>query len=97
MIRHMVLFRWAEEAAEEQKQQVAAELARLPSLVPSLRAFHMGPDLGINHGNFDFALAADFDDVDGYVAYRDNPEHRAMISQFIVPAAAQRVAVQYEF
>jgi Stress responsive A/B Barrel Domain len=97
MIRHVVLFRWAEETTEEQKQRVAAELARLPALVPSLRAFHIGSDLGINQGNFDFAVAADFDDVDGYLAYRDHPEHRAMISQFILPAAAQRVAVQYEF
>jgi hypothetical protein len=97
MIRHVVLFRWTEEATEEQKQRVAAEIARLPSFVPSLRAFHIGSDLGINPGNFDFAVAADFDDADGYLAYRDHPEHRAMISQFILPVAAHRVAVQYEF
>jgi hypothetical protein len=30
MIRHVVLFRWTEEAIEEQKQRVAAEIARLP-------------------------------------------------------------------
>jgi Stress responsive A/B Barrel Domain len=42
MIRHVALFRWTEEATEEQKQRVAAEIARLPSLVPSLRAFHIG-------------------------------------------------------
>jgi Stress responsive A/B Barrel Domain len=87
MIRHVVLFRWTEEATEEQKQRVAAEIARLPSLVPSWRAFHIGSDLGINPGNFDFAVAADFDDADGYLAYRDHPEHRAMISQFILPVA----------
>ena len=97
MIRHVALFRWTEEATEEQKQRVAAEVARLPALVPSLRAFHIGSDLGVNPGNFDFAVAADFDDVDGYLAYRDHPEHRAMISQFILPVAAQRAAVQYEF
>jgi hypothetical protein len=97
MIRHVVLLRWTEDATEEQKQRVAAEIARLPSLVPSLQAFHTGPDLGINPGNFDFAAAADFDDIDGYLAYRDHPEHQAMISQFILPVAAQRVAVQYEF
>ena len=77
-------------------EQKAAEVARLPSLVPSLRAFHAGADLGLNQGNFDFAVTADFDDADGYVAYRDHPEHRAIISQFIQPIAAQRVAVQYE-
>jgi hypothetical protein len=97
MIRHVVMFRWTGEATEEQKQRMAAEVARLPSLVPSLRAFHAGPDVGVNQGNFDFAAAADFDDVDGYLAYRDHPEHRAIVSRFIQPIAAQRAAVQYEF
>ena len=96
MIRHVVLFRWTEEATEEQKRRVAAEIARLPSLVPSLRAFHIGSDLGINPGNFDFAVAADFDDVDGYLAYRDHPEHRAIVAEFIQPIVAERAAVQYE-
>ena len=97
MIRHVVLFRWAEEATGEQKQRMASELARLPSLVPSLREFRAGADLGLNQANFDFALAADFDDVDGYLAYRDHPDHRAIVSQFILPITAQRAAVQYEF
>ena len=35
MIRHVVMFRWTQDATEEQKKQVAAEVARLPSLVPS--------------------------------------------------------------
>jgi Stress responsive A/B Barrel Domain len=97
MIRHMVMFRWTEEATPEQKQRVVDELGRLPSLVPSVRAFHLGYDLGLRPGNFDFALAADFDDLDGYLAYRDHPEHQAMIVRFIQPVAAQRIAVQYEF
>jgi hypothetical protein len=97
MIRHMVLFQWTEEATPEQKQRAADELGRLPSLVPSLRAFHLGPDLGLREGNFDFAVAADFDDLEGYLAYRDDPEHRAIVVEFITPIAAQRAAVQYEF
>ena len=40
---------------------------------------------------------ADFDDLEGYRTYRDNPEHRAIIAEFIQPIAAQRAAVQYEF
>jgi len=97
MIRHAVTFRWTEDATEEQKKQVAAEVARLPSLVPSLRALRFGPDLGINEGNFDFAVVADFDDVAGYVTYRDHPEHRAIIDRVIRPIVAQRAGVQFEF
>jgi Stress responsive A/B Barrel Domain len=97
MIRHVVLFRWTAEATAEQKRRVAAELRRLPSVVPSLRAYHLGTDLGLNPGNFEFAVAADFDDADGYVAYRDHPEHRAIVAEFIQPVVAERAAVQYEF
>ena len=76
---------------------MATELSRLPALVPSLRAYRLGADLGVNPGNFDFAVAADFDDVDGYLAYRDHPEHRAIIAEFIQPIVAERAAVQFEY
>ena len=97
MIRHMVLFRWIPEATQEQRQRVVTELGRLSALLPTLRAYRIGPDLGLVEGNFDFAVAADFDDLDGYLAYRDNPAHRAVIAEFIRPIAAQRAAAQYEF
>src|ERR1035437_1123126 len=97
MIRHVVMFRWTPEATEEQKQQVAAELRRLPALLPGLAAYRVDPDLGLFEGNFEFAVVADFDDLEGYQVYRDNPEHREIIGKFIQPIAAQRAAVQYEF
>lgn len=65
MIRHAVMFRWTPEATEEQKQLVTAELSRLSQLLPVLRADHMGADLGVNEGNFEWAAVADFDDLGG--------------------------------
>ena len=97
MIRHTVLFRWKAEATEEDKQQVANEVAKLPSMVPSIRAFASGADARLAGGNFDFAVTADFDDEAGFFAYRDDPGHREIIKQYIVPLAASRVAVQFEF
>jgi hypothetical protein len=97
MIRHVVMFTWTDEATREQKERVAAELSRLPSIVPSLRAYRLGHDLGLNEGNYEFAAVADFDDTDGYLAYRDNPEHRAIIAEHIRPITANRAAVQYEY
>ena len=97
MIRHVVVFTWTAEATQDQKERVAAELSRLPAIVPTLRAYHLGHDLGLDEGNFDFAVAADFDDADGYLAYRDHPDHRAIITEFIRPITASRAAVQYEY
>ena len=97
MIRHTVVFQWNGDATQEQKQQVATEVAKLPSMVPSIRAFASGPDVGLNQGNFDFAVSADFDDEAGYLAYRDDPGHRDIVQRFVLPLAAQRAAVQFEF
>jgi|SRR5215469_12195338 len=97
MIRHTALFKWAADATDEQKKAAAAEVAGLPSIVPSIRAFASGPDAGFAEGNFDFAVTADFDDEAGYFAYRDNPGHRQVLQRYITPIVAQRAAVQYEF
>jgi hypothetical protein len=97
MIRHTVLFSWSDDATEEQKKRAADEMAKLLSLVPTVRTFVSGADAGINQGNFDFTVTADFDDVAGFVAYRDNPGHRAIIEEHILPILAKHAAVQLEF
>ena len=91
------MFRWIPQATQEQKQRVTAELSRLPALLPVLRAYRMGADLGVNEGNFEWAAVADFDDLEGYLTYRDHPEHRAIIAEYIRPIIAERAAIQYEF
>lgn len=97
MIRHTVLFKWATATTEEQKQEAYAQVAKLPSLISSVRAFAAGPDAGLNQGNFDFAVTADFDDEAGYLAYRDDPGHRDIVGRFITPILAERAAVQFKF
>jgi len=97
MIRHVVLFRWKPEATEEQKAYVASEVAKLPSIVASIRGFECGADIRVNEGNFDFSVTADFDDEAGYVAYRDDPAHRQIVVDFIVPIAAERASVQFSY
>ncbi|MFI6928009.1 Dabb family protein [Nonomuraea spiralis] len=94
MIRHIVLFTWADDATDEQKATVAAELGKLPGVIPELRAYTVGPDAGINQGNHEFAVVADFDNVDDYLVYRDHPRHQAVIAEHIKPIVAARAAVQ---
>ena len=96
MIRHVVLFAWIPEATDKQKQQVAEELQALPPLMTGLRAYHFGADAGIVDGNFDFAVVADFDDAESYLAYRNHPAHRAAVDQVISPIVRQRAGIQYE-
>lgn len=95
MFRHVVMFRWVDGATDDDKAAVSAQLAALPALVGTIREYRFGPDAGVNDGNCDFAVVADFDDVDGYLAYRDHPEHRRVLRDHIAPILAERHAVQY--
>ncbi|TYB54789.1 Dabb family protein [Nonomuraea sp. PA05] len=94
MIRHIVLFTWTEAATAEQKAAVTAELRKLPGLIPQLRAYMVGEDAGINQGNHEYAVVADFDSVDDYLVYRDHPDHQKVIADSIKPILASRAAVQ---
>jgi quinol monooxygenase YgiN len=96
MIRHVALFSWRPEATDQQKQQMVEELRALPPLMTGLCAYHAGPDAGIVEGNFDFAVVADFEDAESYLAYRNHPAHRAVVEQVTTPITRERISVQYE-
>jgi quinol monooxygenase YgiN len=96
VIRHVVMFRFAEDAPDDIAEQFRAALATLPGIVPGILRYEFGPDAGINQGNHDFVVVADFDDRAAYLAYRDHPEHQRLIRELFAPAASARAAVQYE-
>jgi len=96
VFRHVVLLRWIPEATAEQRAAVESGLATLPSLIPEIRSYVFGADAHVNEGNFDLAVVADFDDFDGYLVYRDQPDHVALIAERIRPILAERAAVQHE-
>ncbi|HEV7534148.1 MAG TPA: Dabb family protein, partial [Acidimicrobiia bacterium] len=64
MFRHVVMVRLTQEMTGEQKEALRAGLGRLPEVIPDIRAYRFGDDVGLNEGNFDFVVTADFDDAD---------------------------------
>lgn len=96
MFRHVVLFTWVAGTTEEQKANVEASLKELPGVIPQIRRYDMGRDAGINAGNYEFVVVADFDSEEDYLVYRDHPVHRAVIAG-IMTIIANRAAVQYWF
>jgi hypothetical protein len=97
VIRHVSLLTFASDASQGQIDAIAQALATLPSRLPNLRSFTFGCDAGINAGQASFAVVADFDTVDDYIAYRDDPEHRRILADLITPVLAGRTAAQFEF
>jgi hypothetical protein len=94
--RHVVMFIWTTEATQEQKAAVAERLSELPEVIPDIKRYEIGDDAGINEGNYDFVVVADFADRESYLVYRDHPVHLAVIAETIKPITAERAAVQYE-
>ncbi|TDQ52152.1 Dabb family protein [Actinorugispora endophytica] len=93
-IRHIALFRWIEGVTPEQVERVEALLGRLPGVIPELRGYEFGADLGIGAGNYDFAVVADVEGEPGFLAYQRHPDHQAALA-VIKPMLADRAAVQF--
>ncbi len=96
MFRHIVLLQWKDDSTEEERAAVPAALKGLPAMIPQLRSYVMGDDAGVNEGNMNLGIVADFDDVEGYLVYRDHPAHQEIIREKIQPILAGRAAVQHE-
>ena len=97
MFRHVVLLRWVPDTTSDQLSALDRALTGLPGQVREIRSYVFGRDAGVNEGNFDQVIVADFDNVDDYLVYRDHPDHVALINDYIRPILAERVAVQHEF
>ena len=93
MIKHMVFFKFLDEANGRSKAenlvQAKEMLDNLVGRVPTLRAMTCGP-VAVP-GGWDFALIAEFDDVVGLEAYTDHPEHRK-VSAFMGQVRSDRAA-----
>ncbi len=95
MFRHVVMFRWAEGVDQTHVDEVTRRLDELPPAIALIRSYLHGPDAGVNDGNFDYVVVADFDSVDDYIAYRDHPAHSAFVGDLIAGRVSERSAMQY--
>jgi Stress responsive A/B Barrel Domain len=97
VITHVVSFRWKPETTPEQIAAIEAGLATMPNLVPSIRTYAFGTDVGANGAaNMDFAIVATFDSVEGWRAYDEHPAHDELRVTTIRPWVAERASVQFE-
>ena len=97
MITHVVMFRWKPEIPDGEVEKITAALSSLPGVIPTVRSYRYGPDVGAGGaGNYDYAVAATFDDIDGWREYDEHAEHNRVRAEVIRPWIAERAAVQFE-
>lgn len=92
----MAVFRWVDGTSPAAVEAVTSGLAGLPALIPSIRAYRFGPDAGLGlSANADYAVVADFDDVEGYATYAAHPAHQDVLVRLLRPLLAERLSVQF--
>jgi hypothetical protein len=96
MLRHLVLLKWTAEATADEITSVVDGLRGLPAVIPEIRRYEVGTDLGLREDAFDLALVAEFDDADAWRVYVDHPEHVAVIKDRIRPILADRASMQHQ-
>jgi len=97
VITHLVMFRWKPEIPEGQVERITAALSALPAVVPTIRSYRCGPDVGAGGAaNFDYAVAATFDDIEGWRVYDEDAEHNRVRAEVVRPWLAERAAAQFE-
>ena len=79
MFRHVVVLRWKDGTTADQRAAAVTRVRALPSLIPEIRRYVVGEDVGLEAESADLAIVADFDDAASYVRYRDHPAHLALI------------------
>jgi hypothetical protein len=94
-LRHVVVFRLQPDTPAEPVEHLVRSLRELAATLPEIVDYRVGTDLGVNDASWDLAVTADFADEAGYLAYRDHPEHQAIIRDQVTPIVAERASVQF--
>jgi quinol monooxygenase YgiN len=99
MVRHVVMWRLAEEAEGASKAENAVRMKQmldaLNGIVPGMLRFDVGIDGAPSEFSSDVVLYSEFTDWDALHAYADHPEHRA-IQPFVTAVRTERRVVDYE-
>ena len=99
MVRHVVMWRLAEEAEGASKAENAARMKQmldaLNGIVPGMLRFDVGIDGAPSEFSSDVVLYSEFTNWDALRAYAEHPKHVA-IQPFVAAVRTERRVVDYE-
>lgn len=96
MIKHLVLFRFREDAGNAAIEAIVSGLKGLPALIADIHSFEVGRDILRSERSYDLALVSDFADLAALERYQVHPEHQKVVA-LVKQAASSVVAVDYEY
>jgi hypothetical protein len=95
MIKHIVMWKFKDEVAEADKQEMKRQLESLKGVVPTLIDIEIGMDLVGKDASKDMVLYSEFASMEDLAAYAGHPEHLKVV-EFVKPLVCERAVVDYE-
>ena len=95
MIKHIVMWKFKEDVAAEDKLEMKRQLEALQGVVPSLIDIEIGLDVVGKEASKDMVLTTEFNSMDDLAAYAGHPEHVKVV-EFVKPLVCERAVVDYE-
>jgi len=95
-VLHIVMFRWKSSSSIEDRQELMLQMRDLPAQISSVREYVLQENVGTTADNYDFVVRATFDDIGGYLDYKDHPAHREIIQKYGPSTIDGRAALQVD-
>jgi hypothetical protein len=97
VIKHIVCFKFKDDARPEDRQATLDALNGLAPQIPWVRNWSLGKNFSPRDQTFEYALECDFLDASELERYLDHPEHVRVAREYLGPFWARRAIVDYEF
>ena len=100
MVRHVVMFRFLDEAEghtkEENLKKAKALLETLPTKIKEIKFYEAGIGRPMTAASCDLCLVSGFDNWENLDVYRNHPEHRKVVD-FINSVRSEVFSSDYEY
>ena len=96
MLTHDWSMSFTEGATPKQRRALVAAMAELPTTISGVESFRCGTDLGLNPGDSDVAIVAEFADADAWRAHLGAPAHVTFVTDHVTPLCASWNAIQLD-
>ena len=99
MIRHIVMWKFKEEAEGKTKQEnmdiVRNSLYALPPIISEIKYLEIGYDINHTDMSADLALITEFESMQTLETYKNHPDHQA-VSKYVRKVIEDRVVIDFE-
>jgi hypothetical protein len=96
MLTHIWSMSFTDDTTPTQRDAFITAMTALPTQIDGVTSFRSGTDLGLNPGNYDVSIVAEFADADAWKNYIEAPAHVAFVTDHVTPLCASWGAIQFD-